>query len=391
MKINFIGGFFPENKLSEYVENSNGEVHYAANSLQQSIISGLERFDNVDLLLITAPFLENYPSYNKIFIKGEKTDTCHIAPFINLKLIDTFSKTYSLRRIIKSEVPNNPNDEAILIYGMFDYFLKSIPEDYKNKVCLVIPDLPRMMGGDLTKVKVKLYIKYIENVIKRHLHKVDCFVFISKHMKDFISIEDRPWIVVEGIYNNLQKIEPQQKELNTTILYTGTLDKRYGILDLLKAFSLVSDANFRLWICGEGAGKEDVKLSALKDDRIKYYGQIPNEEVLKLQRRATILINPRKNDKEYTRFSFPSKTMEYLASGTPTIMYKLDGVPEEYYDYFFSPKDNSVESLKNIILEVADFSQVKRYAFGMKAQEFVLQNKNPKIQVGKILEMINQI
>ncbi|KKX51744.1 hypothetical protein [Sphingobacterium sp. IITKGP-BTPF85] len=72
MKVNFIGGFFPKDKMSEYIQNSSGMIHYAANSLQQSIIAGLKLFPDIETKLITAPFLVNYPQYKKVFIKGKK-------------------------------------------------------------------------------------------------------------------------------------------------------------------------------------------------------------------------------------------------------------------------------------------------------------------------------
>ncbi|MGX9984894.1 glycosyltransferase [Soonwooa purpurea] len=391
MKVNFIGGFLPEDKIEEYAKNSRGVVHYAADSLQKSIITGLELDDSISTKLITAPFLINYPHYKKIFIKKEKTEKYEIAPFINLKLIDTFTKSFSLNKIIRNQIPNDANDNVIIIYGMFDYFLKAIPHNYKNKVCLIIPDLPRMMGGDMNKLKIRLYISYWEKIVNDNLYKVDCFVFISKYMKEYVDVKNKPWVVIEGIYNNKTNIPYQKKENNKTILYTGTLDRRYGILDLLDAFSLIEGHDYRLWICGEGIGKTEVEAFAQKDSRITYFGQISNKEAQVLQKKATILVNPRKNDMEYTKFSFPSKTMEYLASGTPTIMHKLGGIPEEYYPYFFVPVDNSPSALANVILRVANLSELERKEFGEKAQNFVFENKNPKIQVEKIISMFNKL
>lgn len=390
MKINFIGGFFPKNKISEYVKNSSGEVHYAANALQQSIISGLQSFEKISTNLITLPFLINFPAYKEKIIKEEVTKDYHIVPYINIKFIDNVTKSISLRKVIKRKIKKEGEDNILLIYGLFDYFLMSIPKNYKNKVCLIVPDLPRMMGGDMNKLKVRMYIWYVETIIKKNIQKVDCFVFLSKPMNEIVNVYNKPWIVIEGIYNDKQNIAKQKKEQEKVILYTGTLDRRYGILNLLEAFSIISEENYRLWICGEGEGKKNVEHFAKRDSRINYYGQIPPETVLELQKRATVLVNPRKNDSEYTKYSFPSKTMEYLASGTPTVMYKLDGVPEEYYQYFFTPEDNSDLALSKALRKVVELPDEQLFSFGEKAKEFVLQNKNPRVQVGKILTLIEQ-
>ena len=75
-----------------------------------------------------------------------------------------------------------------------------------------------------------------------------------------------------------------------------------------------------------------------------------------LHKRATALINPRKPNSKITRFSFPSKNMEYLSSGTPMIGYKLDGIPSEYYDYFYTIDDSSEKSLRNTIVKRSLFA-----------------------------------
>ena len=59
-------------------------------------------------------------------------------------------------------------------------------------------------------------------------------------------------------------------------------------------------------------------------------GQVSLNEARALQKTADVLVNPRLNEGEYTKYSFPSKTMEYLSTGRPVVCYKLDGIPDEY-------------------------------------------------------------
>lgn len=44
---------------------------------------------------------------------------------------------------------------------------------------------------------------------------------------------------------------------------------------------------------------------------------VPNSGVLKAQSESEILVNPRNDNNEFTKYSFPSKVIEYLGSGTP--------------------------------------------------------------------------
>ena len=127
-----------------------------------------------------------------------------------------------------------------------------------------------------------------------------------------------------------------------------------------------------------------------KDARIKYLGFKNHEEILKYQRMATVLVNPRTNDGEYTKFSFPSKTMEYMASGTPVVMYRLSGMPEEYLEYLFIPNEETVQSLKETLEKVMNMDYKTLESFGKAAASFVINNKNILVQGTRIKALIDK-
>ena len=122
---------------------------------------------------------------------------------------------------------------------------------------------------------------------------------------------------------------------------------------MLNSFNLLPTTNnYQLWICGNGDAKDVVEELAKKDSRIKYYGLIPRDEVLKLQQEADLLINPRFSTDEYTLYSFPSKTIEYMLSSTPVLMHRLPGIPDEYEPYIFYGEDESDEGFAKKIYEI---------------------------------------
>ena len=93
-------------------------------------------------------------------------------------------------------------------------------------------------------------------------------------------------------------------------------------------------------------------------------------------------------DKAQAKYSFPSKTMEYLASGTPTLMYNLEGLPMEYHNYCFIQRDLSIDSLYKRILEICEMDSDYLYNFGQKARRFILENKTPEAQCLLVYNMI---
>lgn len=76
------------------------------------------------------------------------------------------------------------------------------------------------------------------------------------------------------------------------------------------------------------------------------------------------------------------------ASGTPCIIHRLLGIPEEYYQYCFVADEENAEGLKKEILLACSKSQSELNEFGRRAAAFIKEYKNPKTQVKKIFDMI---
>ena len=83
--------------------------------------------------------------------------------------------------------------------------------------------------------------------------------------------------------------------------------------------------------------------------------------------------------------------MEYLASGTPTVMCHLPAIPKEYDQYIYYITDESSKGIKNKLIEVCEKPQIELDEFGRKAAKFIREKKNSKKQSQKISDMINRI
>ena len=195
-------------------------------------------------------------------------------------------------------------------------------------------------------------------------------------------------MVIEGVFDPEQQFlpAPWPEEPGPIFIYTGTLARRYGIQDLLLAFSRIDIPTARLWICGAGDMQEAVVNLAKRDSRVTFYGRIPRSEAMVLQGRAHVMVNPRRPEGEFTRYSFPSKTMEYLASGRPVITHWLPGIPEEYRHYLIAPETGDAAGLESTMRHVAAMTPEDLRKLGEVGREFVLKHKSPRVQVGRLLE-----
>ncbi|HEY9001048.1 MAG TPA: glycosyltransferase [Mucilaginibacter sp.] len=394
-------GLFPDEIRSEIIANSKFNTQFAADALQWSFVSGLTNYYK-NLRLLNFPFVGSYPTLCKTpfirsfsFGKDKGFEGTNIG-YLNLIALKNAIIYRQAKSNIRNWVKQTEGEKVVLIYSAFLPFLKaaiSAKGEFSNlKVYLILPDLPQFMGGP-NNALYKVFKKITNEQLYKCFSQMDGFVLLSKYMTEALPIDNKPWTVVEGIYNDKSAAASISKAASDkkTILYTGTLARRYGILRLLEAFGQIEDKNYLLVICGDGDTKEDINLAAEKDTRIVYKGSIDRAEVLKLQLQASLLINPRTAEGEFTKFSFPSKTMEYLASGVPTLLYKLPGIPDEYYNYCYSLEDFSISALANKITEILSLDPAVLAEKGRLAREFILNNKNPEKQCEKVYKLIEEI
>ena len=170
--------------------------------------------------------------------------------------------------------------------------------------------------------------------------------------------------------------------------YTGGLEKIYGLDMLVEGFIKAEVPDSELHIYGAGGFSKELSEYAERDERIKYFGCRDNSYVVEEQMRATLLINPRYTGAEYTKYSFPSKTSEYIASGTPTLTTRLPGIPAEYLPNVFVLDNETADGMAEKIKEILSMPPEELHAFGAGAKKWILENKNNKAQAEKIIKFV---
>lgn len=287
--------------------------------------------------------------------------------------------------------------DTLLVYSLHTPLLKAAlfakKINPKIKLVVVVPDLPEYM--DLNQRFIKKAFKKIDSkLIYSIVTKFDGYILLTEQMKQKLNLGNKPSIIIEGIamptnnkHNSIEILDNNY----TNIVYTGGISKEYGVIDLVNGFHQIKNENIRLIICGSGKDAGYIENLSQQDNRIVYLGQVDNTIAVQLQNHADILVNPRPNIGEYTKYSFPSKTIEYLAAGKILIANKLDGIPSEYDEYIYYIDKMNNGSFKEALIEVISWSDEERDKFGKKAKDFILKNKTQNIVTSKILKFIDDI
>lgn len=385
----FVGFVFDEEKEKELHTINKCGVQIAANQYQKGFMSGLQK----DIDVVSALSVGTFPKGNKrLFFKKEirtfEFGEITYLTFINFYLIrETFFFNGVYKYLLK-EVEEN--QLTVYVYSLYMPFLKAIKKLKKRfndriKVCLIIPDLPGKYGimrskFSLAGIKDRLEVKKKFD----YANYADSFVFLTENMNELF--DKKPYTVIEGFLPYTEFDYTNQRK-EKTILYTGSLNSAFGVDKLIEAFKSISDPEYRLWICGAGGIQNYVEKSAKEDQRIKYFGFLSKQEIAKLQTKCDVLINPRLNDGVYTKYSFPSKTMEYMLSGSKVLMYRLSGIPNEYYRYIYEIKGNDIGDISRAIQDTCN--DLNFYKTRSQEQiNWIKTQKSSKKQVEKISEIV---
>lgn len=309
--------------------------------------------------------------------------------------LSILERTYTLSKEARrwAIAHREQEDVRVLVYSMHSPFMHAALEVKRiipgAKVYLITPDLPQYM--DLAMSRVKKILKWIDwQQIKLLNRKIDGFILYSKHMADFLGLEDDRWMLMEGSFDPsaLKQQLPKQPKDTFAVMYSGVLDRRYGIPELLEAMKLLPE-NVELWFTGGGNAAEDIEAAAQADHRIKLFGFLPSrDELLEKQHEADCLISTRSPQEPGSAYCFPSKLFEYLISGNPVISTKILGIPEEYFDFLIPLESIDPEEIARCIRRVADMSPEVREKMGKEGRNFVLERKSNTAQCARILEFI---
>ena len=253
----------------------------------------------------------------------------------------------------------------------------------KRRPCVaIVTDVPEILAGGRTRTA---------RLNTKQLAQFDGYVLLTEAMNERVNPNHRPYIIAEGQVdaamsareNTLSDKTPQK-----ILLYAGMLHAQYGVVALAEAFSRVKDPHARLVFYGDGDATQTLREIAARDKRIELKGVADNETVVREELKATLLINPRPSGEAFTAYSFPSKNLEYMVSGTPVLTTKLSGMPREYDDYAYLFTDETVEGMAKTLEETIDLPRETLHEKGQAAKAFVLANKSNSAQANRVLTLL---
>lgn len=398
----FLGFAIPDEEM-EKIFSIDNFPQVQTHKFNWNLIKGLEHFDEFDFTYISARPVTDYPFFpqkkinkNKWAVNIEdKYIEIQEIPFFNRGILKVVTRFFSTSYYSLKNYHLKPNKAGVIVYSVHvPYMIVGlvISKIYNIDYIAIWTDPPSVSTNKDSIIKSKL--RNIELKISRYLmRKVTKVVALTKYLaEDFAP--GKPYLVIEGIVNinDINNSPSRKKDFSKEpikIVYTGSLEKKYGIKNIVDGFLSSRSDNMILELYGRGDFENELAKITKQNHNVIYKGFIPNNEILKIQRDADFLINARSSMEEFVKYSFPSKTLEYMLSGTPLITTMLPGIPDDYKDYVIVLDDNAPSTIKKTIKNIQNLSKNEVECLGKKAKLFAL-TKNYQNQGQKVVDFIKK-
>lgn len=353
MKILFVGCFVPE-VCEHYVP----ALSAAGNKFQNNCIKALkEKHDVKGLSFISLP------------VNCSLKDLEEEANSNNFKIIfaknNRITSYIKFRKLLKEYLKWA---DCVVVYNVvYVWFnLPNIAKNKKTKSILILADYTPPVEENGLLRKIYSYL------MQKEFKKYDKVITLSSKSNKYLS-QNQIIQTVNGCINwsDFKNLKAPNLSNLINIVYSGALTKVAGIDLLIKGFLKTKNKKLRLIICGQGNEFNELIEDAVKsDDRIIFKGYVTRNEYMQILEQAHILINPRNMNLLQNENNFPSKILEYLASGRLILSTRFSGY-EKYLDYikFIDPDEIALYDAIEEVVSNENLKEVLNESF-IKNREF---------------------
>lgn len=274
---------------------------------------------------------------SSLFAKKTTTDNFYYPGLINAPLLR------NVTALLNSRKPAIEFSPDYIIVDVLNITLMELALQIKRRTNAAIIGV--VTDNPLNLTNVNKY--YSEHVFKRALH-CDAFIGLTNNLVKLFNTKHRPSLVVPG-FLPLQKA-PLASGNEDYVYFGGALYARYGVDVLVETFK--NPQPYKLKIAGHGPLRREIMN--ITNENVDFVGLVSPEEALKLSQNAQININPRPFDGALDEYSIPSKLIDYIFTGVPTLSTKNSVLEQIVGNNVFWIGEVSVYCLTNALKAMAE-------------------------------------
>ena len=397
MRIIYISTSCSQKKYQQVYEMRSVKAIEPQQKFNALLIEGLSLNEDITVDVISAlPVSSSTCSQKKFCYEKElisESLTYHYIPFRNGKVSRLYDILKNTRQLLKVLLNQYKDDNCYIIVDALCVFMAAgcfdVAQKYNVPMVGIVTDLPNLatkMKANYSSLLKHYAVAAIESFNMWTLNRYNGYIALTESINEAIN-ELKPYLIVEGSVDCKLKYSKSKMPEPKIVVYAGGIYEKYGLKTLVEAFRDLKTED-QLHIYGNGSYVAEINEINKENPNIKYMGMASLEEIIEIERNASLLVNPRPSNEEFSKYSFPSKTLEYMSSGTPLLSTRLPGIPDIYFSKIYSIEDETKDGVKNALVNILKQDNYTLLEKGRKAFEFVESEKTNKIQGEKIAKFL---
>lgn len=359
---------------------------------------------HVDVICLLESYTSPYKNIHLSYFPFPRKRYGKVWYFIEYSLFFLFcflviSIKHLVRRYKVIHVNNMPD---ILVFSAL------VPKLFGSKVILDIHDpMPELYQTKYDVSSHSVELKIIKLLEKISLNFSDIVLTANENFKSLLllrypHLSVRIFVILncpdKRIFKTVNKRQLTINNHGFTLMYMGTIEKRFGldiVLNSLKSLSKkIPHLKFQIIAKLKDEGeyfqkfkKNIMMLGIVRNISIEY--ALPLELIVNRLRTADVGIVLAKNG-VFTEYIFPVKLLEFIQMNIPVIATKTKTLSESFFDnqIYFLNKNNSLEFSKAVLRLYKNKKLRKSYA---QRAKIYLKNHNWKIERKKYISLVRNL
>lgn len=369
MKIVYLANYI-ECKIINQRNNKYMFVQSAKNKID-SIVEAMSITNEVTILSSGYVKNKSFKKFRSIVTRLNKSILIY-ASIWDIPLINWISSIISSIYII-IKINKRSKIHCIIFYN---YRPENAIPAFCAKLFLHIPIVLEYEDGYFADNDIKKITKYSINFLEFFISRfISGAILVNKNLKERLHMEN--FCVCLGTYKEkkLYKFnDNNDKKEELVIMYSGRYDYERGIEVFLQSLRQIK-YNVKIKLAGYGPLNEYVEVQIINIQQENSNVKIHKFEYLEKSQldfellTSDILVNPQRIESSFSKYSFPSKLMEYMNFGKIIIssdIGELDDVIVKYYN------DNSMELSDKINEVIQNYDKYRIYE--QRALDFIKNN-----------------
>ena len=310
MKIIYFTTACQKDDYISFCENWSSSLNTSIQNLHNRLIRALALTHDVEVISVR-PFSRQYCKFKMLpsSVTKEGKITWHYLEIKRNKIIRFISARKQAKKIMSKM---DLSDSIVLTDTLNPYLLTSstaLARKYDLPIIGICNNTPSGIHDT-----GRSYTTFLHSLAD----DLSGYITLTPGLNELFNQNNRANLTIEGVLETKFN-EMSVGQFGKYILYYGSLEEKFGVYDLIRAFNELNKPDINLVIAGYHGNDEKINKLVRGVTNIRYLGMVSIDMALSLKNGSLFNINPRPHSEDYDRYLIPFNVIDYLNSDSLTV------------------------------------------------------------------------